>query len=246
MNPKVSIIIPCYNSEKYVEKTIRSALLQDYENYEVLAIDNESTDSTYQILLNLKNEFPNLILSSAKNIFKSSSKEPVEEGYRLMTGEYFTILDSDDFIKKTYIRNNMNYCLSSDKKMFVWQSQILGMNSDGGILDLKNHYYENLNELKEKLLSYCCINSPTVFYHKSLLDKGIIEERPDLYSGFCDYDKFCRIVDSGFYIYTSNKWFGHYYRWHDNQDTWKILNQTINYNELIQNFWRKKWKKLEY
>ena len=50
MNPKVSIIIPCYNSEQWVEKSIMSALNQDYENLEVIAVDNESTDKTYSIL----------------------------------------------------------------------------------------------------------------------------------------------------------------------------------------------------
>ena len=66
MKPKVSIIIPCYNSEKWVEECVVSALTQNYENTEVIAVDNESTDSTVKILMDIKEQYPKLIISSAK------------------------------------------------------------------------------------------------------------------------------------------------------------------------------------
>lgn len=243
MLPKVSIIIPCFNSSRFVEKTIYSALLQEYENFEVIAIDNESTDNTYEIIKKIKKEFSNLIIGTAPNIYKNSSKEPVEEAYRLLTGDFFTILDSDDYIKNDYLKNNINYLYSTNEKKSVWQSQILGVNKDGGILSLQNHEYNSLENLKEKMLKYCAVNSPTVFYDSNLISTGLLTERPDLYSGFCDYDKFCRLIDAGHFIHSSNKWFGHFYRWHDNQDTWSVLKNKNNYNLLIQDYWKQKWNK---
>jgi len=49
MKPKVTIIIPCYNAEKYIEKCIRSAMSQTYENVEVIFIDNDSADDSLEI-----------------------------------------------------------------------------------------------------------------------------------------------------------------------------------------------------
>jgi glycosyltransferase involved in cell wall biosynthesis len=54
MSPRISVIIPCYNSEKFIEDSVNSALMQDYVSTEVIAIDNESTDSTFQILQRMK------------------------------------------------------------------------------------------------------------------------------------------------------------------------------------------------
>ena len=48
---KISIVIPCYNVEKYVEKCIKSIMNQTYSELEVIVIDDKSTDGTYDVLL---------------------------------------------------------------------------------------------------------------------------------------------------------------------------------------------------
>ena len=53
MQPKVSIIMPCYNAEEWVDAAINSALNQSYQNIEVIAVDNESTDATKEKTKNL-------------------------------------------------------------------------------------------------------------------------------------------------------------------------------------------------
>ena len=49
-SPKISIIVPCYNSEKYIIPCLESIKNQTYKNIEVIVIDNESTDNTYNII----------------------------------------------------------------------------------------------------------------------------------------------------------------------------------------------------
>ena len=73
MSPRISVIIPCYNSEKFIEDSVNSALMQDYVSTEVIAIDNESTDSTFQILQRMKEKNPKLIIDTAKNIYPNRS-----------------------------------------------------------------------------------------------------------------------------------------------------------------------------
>jgi glycosyltransferase involved in cell wall biosynthesis len=49
MKPKITIIIPCYNAEKWIAESINSALSQTYENKEIIFVDNESTDNSLNI-----------------------------------------------------------------------------------------------------------------------------------------------------------------------------------------------------
>ena len=49
MKPKITVIIPCYNAEKWIEESIMSALNQTHEDTEVIFVDNESTDASYEI-----------------------------------------------------------------------------------------------------------------------------------------------------------------------------------------------------
>ena len=105
-NPKVSIVVPCYNSEKWIEQCITSALNQDYENIEVIFVDNESTDSSVEIIKKIKSD--KLILSSVPNIYPHCWDEGREEGIRLSTGDYVLIMGSDDYLEDNFISNCMN------------------------------------------------------------------------------------------------------------------------------------------
>ena len=53
INEKISVIIPCYNVENFVEKCVNSIINQTYKNLEIIVIDDKSTDNTYEILQNL-------------------------------------------------------------------------------------------------------------------------------------------------------------------------------------------------
>ena len=100
-NKKVSIIVPVYNVEQYVEKCILSILNQSYRNIEVIIVDDGSTDDSYNVCTNLQKESPNKIklfkkenggLSSARNFGLSQAK-----------GEYISFVDSDDIISQDFI-----------------------------------------------------------------------------------------------------------------------------------------------
>lgn len=100
-NKKVSIIVPVYNVERYVEKCIRSILDQSYQNIEIIIVDDGSMDDSYNICADLKKESPDKIelfkkenggLSSARNFGLSRAK-----------GEYISFVDSDDIISQDFI-----------------------------------------------------------------------------------------------------------------------------------------------
>lgn len=92
---KISVITISYNSEKYIEDTIKSILSQDYEYYEYIVIDGNSTDRTVSILENYKKKFNGkmrYISEPDKGIY-----DAINKGISLATGEIVGLLHSDDF-----------------------------------------------------------------------------------------------------------------------------------------------------
>ena len=98
---KFTIIVPCYNAEKWIEQCILSALKQDYKNIEVIFVDNESTDRSVEIVENIKKDNDSLIMSSADNIYPNCWDEARSEGFRLMTGDYVLVMGADDFLDES-------------------------------------------------------------------------------------------------------------------------------------------------
>lgn len=104
-NLKVSIIIPAYNVEKYIEKCVESVVNQTYQNIEILAIDDGSKDNTGKILdeLQLGDERIRVIhkenggVSSARNI-----------GLDMATGDYIAFLDADDYLSEDFVEYMLN------------------------------------------------------------------------------------------------------------------------------------------
>ena len=70
MLSKVSVIIPCYNAEKFISKTLDSVLKQQYSNIEIIAIDNESNDKTYSILEKFSEKHKSIKITLKETILK--------------------------------------------------------------------------------------------------------------------------------------------------------------------------------
>jgi len=243
MKPKVSIIIPCYNSEKWIEQCIKSALTQDYENVEVLCIDNESTDNSVTIVEEIKKNHPELITDSASNIYPHCWDEARTVGLKIMTGDYVLTMGSDDWIDSSFISRCMKYILSAPDQILAFQSPIKGMREHGEIYtgEIK-HVYKSIAELKKALLERCPVNTPTVIFNRKLYDDGLLKTSPEIYGGAADYDLYCRLADNDIFIYPAFEWLGFYYRWHSEQATWQVHKEAKNYDKMIQNYWKDKWK----
>lgn len=101
-HPTVSIIIPTYNYAQYIAEAINSALAQTYENIEILVIDDDSTDSTKQIVQEYKNKLRYYKVthggvSRARNF-----------GVRKAKGEYIVFLDADDRLHNNYVQKTLD------------------------------------------------------------------------------------------------------------------------------------------
>jgi glycosyltransferase involved in cell wall biosynthesis len=101
MNPLISIVIPVYNREKLIVETVQSAQNQDHPNFEIVVVDNKSTDNTWQVLQEMASNDGRLkVFQNEENL------GPVRNWERCFAnakGEYIKILWSDDLIKPSFL-----------------------------------------------------------------------------------------------------------------------------------------------
>lgn len=97
----VSVIIPVYNNEVFVEKCIRSVMEQTYTSLEIIVINDGSTDNSLAILKELETEDSRIRLINQKNAGVSAARN---RGLEIATGEYLTFVDGDDYIGPDYIK----------------------------------------------------------------------------------------------------------------------------------------------
>lgn len=110
----VSIIVPLYNAEVYLENCINSILKQSFDNFEVLLINDGSTDESWKICEKFKKADKRIRIFSQKNSGVSAARNL---GLKNAIGEYITFLDSDDYWGVDFLKNLMDV-LSS--KVFDW------------------------------------------------------------------------------------------------------------------------------
>lgn len=246
MTPKMSIIIPCYNAEAYIEQSVISCLNQDYPNIEIIIVDNESTDGSYNKIKQLQTNFSSLIVDTEKNIYKYSWQEPVEKAWTLMSGDYFTIVGADDILLSNYISNCMRIMLKDNLE--IMQSYLYCFskieNSQIQVQSVIGHTYNSMEELKKIMLNYCGVASPTVCYKSTILNKYKIEYFSDKYLGSCDYHMYCSLLDQGAEIQPAKKFLGYLYRIHDKQSTNGMISpevRMIGIDNSIRAKFTRKW-----
>lgn len=109
--PKISVIIPIYNNEKYIERCVESVLGQSYKDYEIILIDDGSTDRSGDLCdeLALRSDFIRVIHQENKGL-ASSRKVGVEAA----KGKYITFIDSDDYIDRDMLKILYSHILDFD------------------------------------------------------------------------------------------------------------------------------------
>ena len=229
----VSVVIPVYNSEKYLEECLNSVLSQTYQNIEIIAIDDGSIDSSPDIL---KRYSDRVIILSQKN---SGLASGLKLGINKIRGEWFKWFSPDDMMCPNTIETLMN----AAKK---YPNTIIYSNWD--IIDekgnkLREFHESNYNELSDfeyniRLLDGQQINVNTTLIPSSLFEKCSIRELDDPVA--IDYDFFlysALLHDVKFHLIQKPLV---KYRIHTEQLSHKNISKTLDYiskikDEILQN-----------
>lgn len=165
-SPLVSVIIPCYNSEDYIDECISSVLNQTYKNIEIIVVDDGSTDMSLDVL----NRFKNLKVLRQDN---SGACVARNNGLKKSKGKYIKFLDSDDFLEIDIIKKQVLLAEDSSEDTIFYGDCYLFKNID--------RYYQELfvgDEDQAAKLLIKDIFTPTPLHRKWMLEKvGGFDER---------------------------------------------------------------------
>ena len=115
MQEKISIIVPVYNVENYLERCVESILKQTYTNFELLLINDGSTDQSGELCDQLVSKNGNIKVFHLENAGVSNARNV---GIQNSTGEWITFVDSDDFITNDYLETLINAVDGDDSNGF--------------------------------------------------------------------------------------------------------------------------------
>lgn len=209
--PKISVVMPVHNGEKYIKPSIESILDQTFKNFEFIIINDGSTDKTAEILENYKAD------ERIKTIETNhiGLKNALNKGIKKANGKYIVRMDSDDISKLDRLDKQYNF-MENNSEVAMVGSQAILINENGDEIEIFDYIKKEDKEIKKQLLRTCPFIHPSVMIRKSILDKvGYYKIR---YAE--DYELWSRIVP---YYKVSNilepliK-----YRKHQNQSTAKF------------------------
>jgi len=109
-NNRVSVLMPVFNAEKYVEEAMKSVLSQTYKNIELICINDNSTDSSLALLESFGDEI--IVINNKDNFGTSESRN---KGIRRAKGEFLAFIDNDDIWEKNKLEVQMNHFNNNPK-----------------------------------------------------------------------------------------------------------------------------------
>jgi len=154
--PSVSIIVPAYNSEKCIVSCINSVLVQSYNDFELIVVNDGSLDRTPEIIRRFSEYDQRVKFISIPNSGVSVARQV---GFEASCGDWVTFLDSDDFIDTDFIKNMISV---SDESDLVVSSYTEIFDSRKIVYDVDSNYYSvlNLPLFLGNHLSSCLVRAP--------------------------------------------------------------------------------------
>lgn len=155
-NSLISVIIPAYNHEKYIEECIYSIINQNYSNLELFVIDDGSTDNTFEILQSLKSECKNRFISfDFQKQNNHGTSFTLNKLLDKTKGEYIYSLASDDLSKPnsidvlhSFLSKNNDYVLAvGDDEIIDDNSKRIGWGLNQESMPLKDSIYKTFGDL---------------------------------------------------------------------------------------------------
>ena len=184
---KFSIIIPTFNRENFILQTLESVFSQTYTDFEVIVVDNASTDSTVAILQPLEDSGKILLVRQDRNYERSRSRNT---GMDHAKGDYLTFLDSDDFMNPNCLSDAAIFA-KSRPELKCFHNLYELVDSNGKLL----HRYK-APSLRNRLKAITqgnfmsCIGN---FLHRDVYPKYRFDEMRDLTGGE-DWEFWMRII----------------------------------------------------
>ena len=181
MEPLVSVIMPVYNGEKFISEAVQSIIGQSYNNWEIVAINDASTDSSVEILKEF-NETRIRIYENESNKGISYSRNRAID---LAKGKYIALMDNDDVSLPDRLSEQANY-MENHEDIDVLSGANKIIDEKGELVQEITYVLKNPKYIKAKLLFENVFYNGTTMIRKAKLDEYNIRYRNNQY-GMEDY-----------------------------------------------------------
>ncbi len=169
----LSIIIPTYNVEDYIETCMNSVVNQSLDNFEIICIDDCSTDSTVEILKRYQRKYENIrIIENNKNRGPGYSRNM---GLEVSNGDYICFIDSDDWIEDNSLEHLYNTAREDDLDLLFYKLTNYD-NDTGEYFKSDNYSLSILKEYENKIFNYHDLD-PNIIYSISVTPHGKLYKR---------------------------------------------------------------------
>lgn len=225
---KVSVIIPVYNASGYLDETLKSVLNQNFEDYEVILIDDGSTDDSLKIAEKLLNDSEiSSTVFSQKNHGVSHARN---KGIELANGDYLVFVDDDDKIDKNHLSNLYN----GDTDFSL--TQIVKVDENGNYLSEPYKYSQEsiktTDFIKDELQMKLTFSFTQLMYKKEIITKNNIRFNTKRSYGE-DTEFALKALIYGETIAISNQ-VTYFYLQHENQATSTLAFKRFEFIEILE------------
>ncbi|MBE7702734.1 MAG: glycosyltransferase [Cyanobacteria bacterium SIG28] len=232
--PKISVIVPIYNVEKYLRECLESILNQTFSDFEIICVNDGSTDSSSEILDEYSQKDARVKVLNKEN---SGYGDSMNKGLEKATGKYIAIVESDDFIKNTMFEDLLNLAEKHDADV------------------VKSDYFYYLTAKKQlrkagKILKNCVINikdytkllkiPPSIWsaiYKREFLNKNNIRFLPTAGASYQDTSFAFKTLSLAETLVLTKKAYLHYRIDNENSSVHsksKVFAICEEYNEITQ------------
>lgn len=218
MNPLISVIVPVYNVEKYLNRCIDSILNQTLKQIEIILVDDGSTDNSPIICDEYCERYENIRVIHKENNRVSSARN---DGIKIATGKYISLVDSDDWIEPNMLEEMYSKAEEFHTDITMCDLRKVGIESEYTVSQpIREGYYDK--KMIEAELFSCLImfenielpptisNCTCLFKHKFLIENNLFYDEDIHYCEDSIFGSKAMYNANGFY-YMKNRYFYNYF-----------------------------------
>lgn len=193
--PKVSVIIPSFNHEKFIAEAINSLLNQTFQDFEIIITDDASTDNTVDEIKKINDSRIKLFINQSNQGAVATTNNCI----RYATGQYIAVLNSDDIWKNNKLEEQIKFIESNPNYSAIFSQAYIIDENNNEIIDDNSYYYDIFNKENRSRFEWLnyffnngnCLCHPSVLIKKSIYDEvGLYNE---LMANLPDFDMWIRI-----------------------------------------------------
>lgn len=186
-NPKITIQICTYNRAHFIKQAIDSALSQTFKDFEILIMDDKSTDNTAEIIQPYLNDSRIKYIQNEKNLGITKNRN---KALSLSQGEYIAVLDSDDYwTDNTKLQKQVDF-LDKNSDYILVGTKIIIVDENNNLIKKVNYPVNNFIIKKLLLIKNLFCHSSVMYRKKEIIDLGSYDENLRIWE---DYDLWLKI-----------------------------------------------------